>query len=103
MNVCVTRARVSPESRAACLARGAVGVALGGVEHLVPETRQQTAGAPLGDQLQLGARTSPRQLPQLRLLLVQLLQLALPLQLELVLPLQLQSPVPQHLGCQSGL
>ena len=95
MNVCVTRARVSPESRAACLARGAVGVALGGVEHLVPQTRQQTAGAPLGDQLQLGARTSPRQLPQLRLLLVQLLQLAL--------PLQLQSPVPQHLGCQSGL
>ena len=91
----MTRARVSPESRAACLARGAVGVALGGVEHLVPETRQQTAGAPLGDQLQLGARTSPRQLPQLRLLLVQLLQLAL--------PLQLQSPVPQHLGCQSGL
>ena len=95
MNVCVTRARVSPESRAACLARGAVGVALGGVEHLVPQTRQQAAGAPLGDQLQLGARTSPRQLPQLRLLLVQLLQLAL--------PLQLQSPVPQHLGCQSGL
>ena len=91
----MTRARVSPESRAACLARGAVGVALGGVEHLVPETRQQTAGAPLGDQLQLGARTSPRQLAQLRLLLVQLLQLAL--------PLQLQSPVPQHLGCQSGL
>ena len=77
------------------LARGAVGVALGGVEHLVPETRQQAAGAPLGDQLQLGPRTSPRQLPQLRLLLVQLLQLAL--------PLQLQSPVPQHLGCQSGL
>ena len=99
----MTRARVSPESRAACLARGAVGVALGGVEHLVPETRQQTAGAPLGDQLQLGARTSPRQLPQLRLLLVQLLQLSLPLQLGLVLPLQLQSPVPQHLGCQSGL
>ena len=95
MNVCVTRARVSPESRGACLARGAVGVALGGVEHLVPQTRQQTAGAPLGDQLQLGARTSPRQLAQLRLLLVQLLQLAL--------PLQLQSPVPQHLGCQSGL
>ena len=95
MNVCVTRARVSPESRAACLARGAVGVALGGVEHLVPETRQQAAGAPLGDHLQLLPRTSPRQLAQLRLLLVQLLQLAL--------PLQLQSPVPQHLGCQSGL
>ena len=91
----MTRARVSPESRAACLARGAVGVALGGVEHLVPETRQQAAGAPLGDQLQLGARTSSHQLAQLRLLLVQLLQLAL--------PLQLQSPVPQHLGCQSGL
>ena len=99
MNVCVTRARVSPESRGACLARGAVGVALGGVEHLVPETRQQAAGAPLGDQLQLGPRTSPRQLPQLRLLLVQLLHV----QLELVLPLKLQSPVPQHLGCQSGL
>ena len=97
----MTRARVSPESRAACLARGAVGVALGGVEHLVPETRQQAAGAPLGDQLQ--PRTSLRNLAQLRLQLVPLLQLVVLVQLGLVLPLQLQSPVPQHLVCQSGL
>ena len=97
----MTRARVSPESRAACLARGAVGVALGGVEHLVPETRQQAAGAPLGDQLH--PRTSLRNLAQLRLQLVPLLQLVVLVQLGLVLPLQLQSPVPQHLVCQPGL